>query len=437
MTRFLTFALCSLLALMPGFARAESIILDSEFWDYCNKLVKPLRPSLPHTDDVSFVLMPGDDINAFVTPEKVVHLNAGLFLNASGSSDVQGVLGHEMGHISSQHFLRSEDNANAATVTGIAGVVVGIGAAIAGAPQAAAAGMSVGQAGAIAQMLKFSRTHEREADQRAIAALGAANLSVKGMVHMFEKLRVDSQLSYGSMPQYLMTHPLPEDRIQSLQRAAAVEKAPPPVEKDPAFERMAAKVYGLTHTPGATLRRYGTGSDEPSRYARVVAIAMQGKIKEAEAELAPLVTAHPQDVFYKEMGAQLALQRGDLEAARQGFAAVLQQRPDLVLVRYQLAEVLRNQNKPQEALGALQQVTREFQVWANPWESLGIVYGQMGNLPMSHLALTQSAIYSYDRESARQQLLLAKKYLKEKPNPEAEAWAASLENIVEGMGRNG
>ena len=443
----------ALLVLLPGAASAQAIILDSEITDYCERLVAPLRPTLPHTDDVSFVLLADDGINAFVTPEKVVHLNAGLFMAAKGSSDIQGVLGHEMGHVASQHFLRGEDEGKKATMAAIAGAVVGVGAAVAGAPQVAAAAMTGGQAGAIAQMLHFSREHEREADQRAIAALHAANLSVKGMVRMFETLRLDSQLSFGSLPPYLLTHPLPEDRLQSLERVAAAETAPAPKEGDPAFERILAKVYALSHTPGQTMRRY-PGTDEPSQYARAIALGLQGKTKDAREALAPLLKAHPDDPFYTELAAQLSLESGDLAGAEAGFAKVVQAKPRLILPRYQLAEVQRNRDELKPALGNLLQVTRDWPVWASPWTSLGLVYGQMGNLPMSHLSLAQAALYSSDEMEARQQLNIAKHYLKgdakaasgtvplpanaaPKAGSEAQGWADALEERLKDVKARG
>jgi predicted Zn-dependent protease len=300
-------------------------------------------------------------------------------------------------------------------------------------------------------MLHFSREHEREADQRAIMSLHNANLSVKGMVEMFEKLRLDSQLSFGSLPPYLLTHPLPEDRLQSLERVAAAENTPPPVLGDPAFARILAKVYALSHTPGETMRHY-PGTDEPSQYARAIALGLQGKLKEAGEALAPLLKAHPDDPFYIELKAQLALDGGDLPAAETLMAKVVQLKPRLILPRFQLAEIQRNRDELKPALGNLLQVTRDWPVWASPWESLGIVYGQLGQLAMSHLCLAQAALYSDDEKEARQQLNIAKHYLKGDapdapraasgtvPLPkvagkdtEAQGWADALEERLKGV----
>lgn len=418
--------------LLPWQAMAMSLVLDSEFSAYCKQLTAPLAPALPHTDTVSFVLVADDGINAFVTPENVVHVNSGLFLRAAGNNDIQGVLAHEMGHVASQHLLRVHDNLRTATLTGIAGALVGVGAAVAGAPQVAAAAITGGQAGAIAQMLKFSRTQEQEADQRAIAALHAAGYSAKGMVNTFEKLRVDGQLSYGSLPPYLLTHPLPQARLQSLQTALAKEGnlSTPSPARQPDFDRISAKVYALTHTPAATLRKYG-GSGEADRYAQAIARMGQGRMDDAAGLLGGLLAAHPADPFYQEMAAQIALERGKLDDAVAGFRKVLAAHPELTLVRYQLATALLAQDKAGEALPQFRTVTEQWRVWAEPWRGLGIAYGKLGKLPLSHLALAQAAIYSADSAEARQQLEIARNYLGKTPDAEAQGWADDIDAALQ------
>ncbi len=415
-----------LLVIQPVWA--VSIVLDDEFSAYCRKLVAPLRSFLPNTGDASFVMVVEDTLNAFVTSENVVHVHSGLFLKATDSNDIQGVLAHELGHIASKHILQREDQARVATLTALAGVAVGVMGAMAGSPQAAVAGAAFGQAGGIAQLLKFSRTQEQEADQRAIAALHGAGLSAKGMVNTFERLRVDGQLEYGSIPPYLVTHPLPQERLQSLQYAVNREKVAPVL--DPGFSRIQAKVFAISHTPGETLRRY-TDDSAPSLYARALAFVGQGKLKEAEGIMGVLARTAPEDPFYAEVAAQIDLQQGRLEQARQGFAAIIAKHPTFHVVRFQLAEILRNQGKAKEALGHYITITRAWPVWAEPWRGAGLAYGMLGNLPMSHVALAQAAIYGADRVEAQAQLDIAKTYLRKTPNAEAQSWVDILEGQLQ------
>lgn len=416
-----------LVLLLPLQAHAAPLVLDAEFSAYCHALTRPLHPNLPHTDTASFVLVADDDINAFVTPEHVVHVNSGLFLKATGNNDIQGVLAHELGHVASQHLLRVHDNLRTATLTGIAGALVGVGAAVAGAPQVAAAAMTTGQAGAIAQMLRFSRTQEQEADQRAIAALHAAGFSAQGMVNTFDKLRVEGQLAYGSLPPYLLTHPLPQNRIQSLQRAVAGEQGVATTSSaQPDFERIAAKVYALSHSPATTLRKYADSSPA-SRYAQALARLGQGQLDAASTLVSGLLAEAPADPFYQETAATIALQRGKLDDAVAGFARIVKVHPDLLLIRYQLANTLLADEKPAEALPHFRTLTQQWRVWAEPWRGLGLSYGKTGQLALSHLAMAQAALYSADTADARQQLELAKTYLAKTPDAEAQGWADDMD----------
>lgn len=407
------------------------MVLDAEFADYATRLTKPLLPNLPHTNGVSFVLIADDTINAFVDNEKVVHVHAGLFLSGQGNNDIQGVLAHELGHISSQHLLRMDENIKTSTMSMLAGALVGVGAVVAGAPQVAAAAVMTGQAAGISQFLRFSRTQEQEADQRAISALHGAKLSAQGMVNTFEKLRVDSQLSYGSVPPYLLTHPLPQARLQSLQNAVAKEKtATQPPADDAGWQRIQAKVYALTHTPAATLRRYN-GTTPADRYARALANVRLGKLDDAVRELSPLLDAAPTDVFYHELAAQLAVQRGNLPEAAEGFSRIVTTQPNLLLVRFQLAEVQKALGQTAAAHANYRKITEEWPVWAEPWRGLGLTYGEMGQLSFSHLALTQAALYSADAIEAKAHLAIAKNYLTKTPNAEATQWANELEAALE------
>ncbi|RYG62238.1 MAG: tetratricopeptide repeat protein [Alphaproteobacteria bacterium] len=423
----------------PGYA--QQMILDEEFSAAATALAAPLRKSLvPHTN-VHYVLINDPNINAFVTGENIIFVHSGLVAKASTAAALQGVLAHELAHVAANHILQRHTSSRHAAIGAMAGMVLGIGAAAAGSPQAATAIAMGSQAGAIQSMLAHTRTQEAEADRRAITALHTAGLSAQGMVDMFSTLRNESQLSYDAPPPWLVTHPLPPERLANLSNATQTESTAlkTGLEKTEAsinFPRLQAKVWALTSTPAGTLRRY-TGADDISRYARALAYFKQGKLDLANSNLEPLLKADPQDPYYRELKAKLALERSYLTAAGLIFAQLATEYPSAVLFQYQYAEILRNQSDYPAAAARYERTTRLWPQWADPWMGLGLCYGNMGRIAESHLARTNGFIAAPDIEAAKQSLVLAKQYIgKLSSSPEkarAQEWATALQSRLDAM----
>ncbi|NCY25596.1 MAG: hypothetical protein EBX37_12310, partial [Alphaproteobacteria bacterium] len=410
---------------------AQSLVLDEEFTQAATALTAPLRPHLAPNTQVHFVVVASPDINAFVTGENIIFIHSGLVAKAKNAAALQGVLAHELAHIHGRHLMNMQDNARQSTLTAITGAVLGIGAIAAGAPQAGAALIMGGQAGAIQSFLSHTRTQEQEADRAAAAALHQAGFSAQGMVDMFNTLRTESQLSYNAPPAWLVTHPLPPERLSALQNITAQEKSG--LQTNPTlinFPRLQAKVAALTSTPATILRKYTSGNPTLTSttiaYARSIAYLNSGKLAQAQESLAPLLAQAPADPFYQEIAAAIATQQGKLDTAQQILEKILQANPNFLFIRYQYAEVLRAQSQPTQALAQYERITRTWPNWADPWQGQGLVYGQLGRLAESHLALAEAAIGSYNLPAAKQSLALAQTYLKKQPNPHAQAWAETL-----------
>lgn len=422
-------------------SNAQQMILDEEFSTAITALAAPLRKSLVPQTNVNYILINDPSINAFVTGENIVFIHSGLISKATTAAAIQGVLAHELGHIAANHLLQRHASARNAAMGAMAGMVLGIGAAAAGAPQAATAIAMGSQAGAIQSMLAHTRTQEAEADRRAITALHSAGLSAQGMVDMFTTLRTESQLSYDAPPPWLVTHPLPPERLANLSgvtqsESAALKTGLEKTEQSINFPRLQAKVWALTSTPVGTLRRYTT-NDDISRYARALAYFKQGKLDLANSNLEPLLKADPKDPFYRELKAKLALERSDLTTAGLIFTELANEYPNAILFQYQLAEILRNQSDFQAATIRYERVTRLWPQWTDPWMGLGLCYGNMGRIAESHLARANGFIVAPDLDAAKQSLALANQYItKLSASPEktrSEEWATALKSRLDSL----
>ncbi len=413
---------------------AQSLILDEEFDTLANQLTAPLRAELAPGVNVHFVVVSSPDINAFVTDENIVFVHSGLIAKTKTASELQGVLAHELGHIAAQHVTTRAEGMKGAMVPALAGAVLGLGAAIAGAPQASAALILGGQAAGIQTILAHTQVQENEADQRALSALHQAGYSAQGMVDMFTTLRTESQLSYDAPPAWLVTHPLPATRLEKLAHATTIE-SPAKSEKSSqldtttTYHRLQAKVLALSESPATVLRRMG-GPSTAERYARTIALTRQGKLAEAQAQLAPLLKAAPADPFYHELAGRIALQQSNLPEAEAAFSRALAQAPRGLLIRYQLAEVQRARGNLAAAQANYTTITRAWPIWSEPWEGLALTLGQTGKIPQSHLAMAEANYVDGDIPAAKQSLALAQTYLKKSPDAEAQAWASTLADRI-------
>ena len=72
-------------------------------------------------------------VNAFVAGGQVVYIHSGLIDAADTANEVQGVIAHELGHITGGHIIRIREGYGAATQITLLSMLAGIGAALAGA----------------------------------------------------------------------------------------------------------------------------------------------------------------------------------------------------------------------------------------------------------------------------------------------------------------
>ena len=102
--RCLALVLAVTLSVQP--ALAQSILRDAETESLLHEMATPLiRAAGLDPRNVSVVLVGDMSINAFVAGGQVVYLNAGLINEAGSALEVQGVIAHELGHVTGGHVI--------------------------------------------------------------------------------------------------------------------------------------------------------------------------------------------------------------------------------------------------------------------------------------------------------------------------------------------
>jgi predicted Zn-dependent protease len=139
-------------------------------------------------------------LNAFATPGGYLYFYTGLIRYLDNEADFAGVMAHEMAHAARRH---STDQ-----LTKKYGLSLVIQLALGNEP-----GQLVQIVAGLAN-LKFSRSDESEADEFGVQYLNPTAYDARGVAGFFEKLEQQGQT--GSTPQFLSTHPKPDNRVENI-----------------------------------------------------------------------------------------------------------------------------------------------------------------------------------------------------------------------------
>ncbi len=153
-----------------------------------------------------FTVLDSDVVNAFALPGGKVFISRGLLVRLHDEAEMAGVLGHEIGHVTSQHIDERISQA----------ILLEFGVALTGTltqSQIASYGASIVSGG---YQLKFSRDQESEADRQGVKYMAAAGYAPQAMIGLLEVLMEASQSSRP--PEFLSTHPYPESRIRTIHK---------------------------------------------------------------------------------------------------------------------------------------------------------------------------------------------------------------------------
>jgi predicted Zn-dependent protease len=389
-------ALCSALALAIQPVAGQSILRDAETEALLDDMARPLVVAAGlDPKNVEMVLVNDGSVNAFVVGGQAVYLNSGLINTASTANEVQGVIAHELGHVTGGHAI-NDRGAGAATGISLLSLLAGVGAALLGAGDAAMGVIMAGQQAAMGKVLAFSRGQESSADAAGAQYLSQSGITGKGSVEFFKKLQ-NLEFRYGYVPKdedaFYRTHPMTGDRIQTLQDTYEKDPAwnkPPDPEIEARFQRARAKLYGYLAEPARTLAEYpDTMTSVPARYARAYAWHKDARLDKAIAEVDALLAGAPDDPYFLELKGQILLEAGKPRDALEPLRRATQLTNNQPLIATTFGHALMateeraNFAEAERVLKAAVARDRE-----NPfaWHQLGMVYAANGDLPRARLA---------------------------------------------------
>ena len=156
--------------------------------------------------DWHFYLVDDSTVNAFAVPGGHIFVHRGLIDQAETYSELAGVMGHEVAHVTLRH---SVDQMRSRTRTGI---VVTVFCAVISICSSTAAQIAI-DVGGQALFAKYSRDDEAQADSAAVGYLLAAGINPGGIPRMFERMASVRRADPSALDAWFGSHPLEEARI--------------------------------------------------------------------------------------------------------------------------------------------------------------------------------------------------------------------------------
>jgi predicted Zn-dependent protease len=193
------------------------------------------RPNLPW----HFTVLDTPAINAFALPGGYIYITRGILPYLDDESQLAGVLGHEVGHVTARHSVSQQSKSTLAQIGLIGGAIFAPG------------GQQLAQAGSVglgALFLKYGRDDEAQADQLGVRYASRSGWDPAGIPRMLTTLgRIEEMSDSKGVPNWLATHPPADDRVQRVQAAVREAEAGAPkftTDHDGYLKRVDGIVWG-------------------------------------------------------------------------------------------------------------------------------------------------------------------------------------------------
>ncbi len=284
--------------------------------------------------DYHFFVINNDDFNAFAAPSGLVFFYAGLIGAMQSEEEFISVLAHEIGHVVKRHIAKRVEQGK---LIGVASLAAAVAALALGEGKAASALLTSSLAAGQSAALHYSRKNEEEADLLAYGWMQELGCDVRGQERMLKTMRRIARYRSEALPQYLLTHPNPEARLEYVRAllSAEQEKSKKNVVRDQ-FDFLRFKYRVMSQAMESnTLRE--------QLVARVNAAAA-GSLEKAMAQYG--------------LG-QLALQEGNYTKALALLEQVAALYPDRAILRTDIGVALAKSGRFADAIAILQKSTHE------------------------------------------------------------------------------
>jgi len=176
---------------------------NEEVYSYIRGLTNKIlnTGNVPYRNEFAWEVQIIDDnetLNAFCAPGGYIYVYTGLIKFLDSEDELAGVMAHEIAHAAMRHSTRQ--------LTKTYGLQVLLSVATGNSDPGLIEQIALGLVS-----LRFSRSHETEADESSVRYLCTTNLYAGGAAGFFQKME-----GQPTPPQFLSTHPNPGNRVTNI-----------------------------------------------------------------------------------------------------------------------------------------------------------------------------------------------------------------------------
>jgi predicted Zn-dependent protease len=277
----------------------KAIMEDPEVTEYLQALGQRLAAQAPDTNQrFTFFAVNEGTINAFALPGGFIGVNYGTVLASRNESELAGVVGHEVAHVTQRHMARTFHAQSSQGIAQTAAILAAIliGAMTGGSGMEGA--IAIAQGAAAQQQVNFTRANEYEADRVGIGFVAGAGFDPNGMASFFEAMSRHEGLAGQYVPEMIQTHPVNSNRIAEARGRAAQYEHPKSNPDSETYEciRERLRVLAMPKDPQIA-ERYAQDTKNfkgtlGQRYGYALALMQAGKNQDAAKILSDLVGEH-------------------------------------------------------------------------------------------------------------------------------------------------
>jgi predicted Zn-dependent protease len=408
-------------AVLPAFAqqaqRRISFIRDAEIEQVMREYLDPLLGVAGlRKGFIRVVLINDRSFNAFVVDGRRVFVNVGAIMESTTPNQIIGVLAHETGHIAGGHLARLRIELERAQIIAVIGTILGGAAAIGAGTSRQVGNDGPGMMGALLggselarrTLLSYQRSEEQAADRAALKYLEDTGQSAKGMLETFERMANDLLFAQSRLDRYLLSHPLPQERIAAMRELAPQSRfyaVKDPPARQARHDLIRAKLFGFTGNQAEVNRRYPAyDTSLPARYARAIIEYRFGRPDHAIRLIDALIATQPNNPYFHELKGQALLEAGRPSEALAPLRRAVAISPNQPLFRTMLGHALVAQDTPRsidDAIRELQNATGRDPDNYEGFRYLSQAYARKGDEGQASLAAARGALIAGQLDDAR------------------------------------
>ena len=337
--------------------------------------------------DYHFYIVASSQFNAFAAPSGLIFFYSKLIESMNSEDELISVMAHEVGHVVRRHLssrMKKGKIINFASMgAALAAIALGGGAAAQG---LLAGSLAAGQSA----QLHFSRQDEIEADLLAYEWMQDMHRDTVGQKKMLQTMRRITRYRTGQVPQYLLTHPDPEarlDYVESLIAADSDYRVESEESINFSFMRFKYRLMSLTQKSSTVRAFLASEISDPRSSDFEKNMAFYGlsqvdlrtnNFEQSLARLDEVIAAFPDKPVLLVDKAVVLADKGDYRQARLLLEQVKRTEPNNSYVLFNLGKVVANLGNSDQAVDLFKEVAYDTPEFSDVYYEIGKILSSQG-----------------------------------------------------------